>query len=309
KGRTAGPWKLGDRGVSDDGLGNNNLWVTGADANSFQIIGTGLFLKAGTALNASVKPNFTVTVNVDDPAVGISPDASANFNMTVTASTGGTATLIISEVAPWSSGNGGPASGPTSLRGDWFEVKNIGSATANIAGWKMDDDSKSFSVAVSLNGITNIAPGESVIFMETGDLAGKSAAFKALWFGANPPPNLQFGSYSGSGVGLSTSGDQVNLFDSGGTLQASVAFGASPSGPFPTFDNAAGLNNATISTLAAVGINGAFAAAGDANEKGSPGTIGAPTTPVVTITATDASAGESPSNPGTFRIPPTDSNA
>src|SRR5262249_15730858 len=200
----------------------------------FQIIGTALYLKAGTALNHTTKPTYNVSVNVDDPGVGSMPDATADFSLAVTASTGGTASLIISEVAPWSSGNGGPTSGPTSLRVDWFEVTNIGTATANITGWKMDDDSHAFGSAVALQGITNIAPGESVILLETTDLAGKSAAFKALWFGANPPANLQIGFYNGSGVGLSTGGDQVNLFDAGGILQASVVFGTSPSGPFPT---------------------------------------------------------------------------
>ena len=81
-----------------------------------------------------------------------------------------------------------------------------------------------------------------------------------------------------------------------------MAFGASPSGPFPTFDNAAGLNNATISILSAAGVNGAFVAANDINEKGSPGTIGAPATPVVNITATDANATETGNDTGTFRI-------
>ena len=131
-----------------------------------------------------------------------------------------------------------------SLRVDWFEVTNIGNAPANIADWKVDDDSRSFNTAVDLSGITSIAPGESVIFLETTDLAGKSAAFRTLWFGANPPANLKIGSYSGAGVGLSTAGDQVNLFDNAGTLRAGVVFGASPAGPFPTFDNAAGVNNA-----------------------------------------------------------------
>ena len=235
---------------------------------------------------------------MDDPTVGSTPDATVNFTLLVTAATGGTASLIISEVAPWSSGNSDP-----SLRVDWFEVTNIGTATANIAGWKMDDDSRSFNTAVALNGVTSIAPGESVIFLETMDLAGKSAAFKTLWFGANPPANLQIGSYSGAGVGLSTGGDQVNLFDSAGAVQASVAFGASPAGPsFPTFDNAAGLNNATISLLSAAGVNGAFVAANDGAEIGSPGTIGASSTPIVNITATDANATETGNDTGAFRI-------
>src|SRR5262249_32661310 len=211
---TAAPIKLGDIIVTDDGLGPNHLSVTGPDAAFFQIIGTALYLKAGTALSANTKPTYNVTVNVDDPTVGNTPDASTNFTLTVTVASGGTASLIISEVAPWSSGNSDP-----SLRVDWFEVTNTGTATANIAGWKMDDDSHSFDQAVALNGVTSIAPGESVIFLETTDLAGKSDAFKKLWFGANPPPKLQIGSYSGSGVGLSTGGDQVNLFDSVGALQ------------------------------------------------------------------------------------------
>src|SRR5262249_31507190 len=166
---TAAPIKLAGIIVTDDGLGPNHLSVTGADAGFFQIIGTVLYLKAGTSLSATLKPAYNVTVNVDDPTVGGTPDASANFVLTVTAFSGGTASLIISEVAPWSSGNSAP-----SLRVDWFEVTNLGNATANITGWKMDDDSHSFSNAVALNGITSIAPGESVIFLETTDLAGKS---------------------------------------------------------------------------------------------------------------------------------------
>jgi uncharacterized protein YjiK/phosphodiesterase/alkaline phosphatase D-like protein len=294
---TAAPVKLADIIVTDDGIGPNHLAVTGIDASSFQIIGTALYLRAGTALSSTAKPGYSVAVNVDDPTVGGAPDATADFSLTVTASTGGNASLIISEVAPWSSGNSAP-----SLRVDWFEVTNIGSASASIAGWKMDDDSRSFNNAVALNGVTNIAPGESVIFLETTDLAGKSAAFKALWFGANPPANLQIGSYSGSGVGLSTGGDQVNLFDSAGALQASVVFGPSPSGPFPSFDNAAGLNNGAISLLSAAGVNGSFVAANDTAEIGSPGTIGASSTPFVNITATDANATETGNDTGAFRI-------
>jgi uncharacterized protein YjiK len=265
---TAAPVKLADIIVTDDGLGPNQLTVAGADASFFQIIGTALYLKAGTALSSSFKSLYSVAINVDDPTVGSPPDATTNFTLMVTASAGGTASLIISEVAPWSSGNSA-----ASLRVDWFEVTNIGTATANITGWKVDDDSRSFNTAVALSGVTSIAPGESVIFLETADLPGKSAAFKMLWFGANPPANLQIGSYSGAGIGLSTAGDQVNLFDSAGAVMAGVVFGASPPGPsFPTFDNGAGLNNATISTLSAVGVRGAFAAANDAAEIGSPGT-------------------------------------
>jgi hypothetical protein len=173
-------------------------------------------------------------------------------------------TLVISEVAPWSSGN-------SPLMADWFEVTNTGAATVDITGWRMDDDSNLFANSVALNGITSIAPGESVIFIETATPQTTVPAFRNLWFGSHPPAGLQIGSYTGSGVGLSTSGDQVHLFDAAGTLQASVQFGASPSGPsFATFNNTAGL--ATAATLSTVGVNAAFTAVNDANEIGSPGT-------------------------------------
>ena len=53
------------------------------------------------------------------------------------------------------------------MRADWFEVTNKGATPVNITGWQMDDDSNAFASAIALNGITEIAPGESVIFIET----------------------------------------------------------------------------------------------------------------------------------------------
>ncbi len=136
----------------------------------------------------------------------------------------------------------------------------------------MDDNSNSFGSASALNGITSIAPGKSVIFIE-GD-ASTASAFKTAWFGTNVPSGFTIGTYSGSGVGLSTGGDAVNLFDASGNRIAGVSFGTSTTGS--TFDNKAGLGSTTlplptISTLSIAGVNGAFLAA-DGVETGSPGT-------------------------------------
>lgn len=174
------------------------------------------------------------------------------------------ATVAITEVAPWSSGN-------SPVGADWFELTNTGFTAIDIGGWSMDDSSATPGSA-SLAGIASIAAGQSVIFIE-GD-GSASAAFVSTWFGANPPTALAIGHYSGSGVGLSTSGDGVNIFDADNVLQASVSFGASPSGPFATFDNAAGMNG-VLSQLSMVGVNGAFVAFNDPNEIGSPGSIAA----------------------------------
>ncbi|MBS0660395.1 MAG: SdiA-regulated domain-containing protein [Verrucomicrobia bacterium] len=293
---TAAALKLADIVVGDDGLGVNTLTLTGPDAASLEIVGSALFLRAGTSLNATAKPTYTVNVVVDDLAVGATPDAiSPAYTLHITAATGGTARLIISEVAPWSSGN-------SPLGADWFEVTNIGTAAADLSGWRVDDNSNNFVAAAALNGITTIAPGESVIFIETANLSTAAAAFRTLWFGANPPANLQIGSYSGAGLGLGTGGDAVNLFDSTGVRRASVVFGTSATGPFASFDNAAGLDGATISTLSVAGVNGAFVAAGDANEIGSPGTIGATGTVTISIQAISPTTAETGGAPGVFRV-------
>ena len=267
---TVSPIKVADIIITDDGQGNNKLYLSGPDTAFLQITGSSLFIKAGTVLDFETKTSYAVTVNVDDTTIGTTPDASVNYLLAVAdvvVETPPVATITISEVAPWSSGN-------SPVAADWFEVTNNGTSAVNITGWKMDDNSNSFASSVALNGITSIGPGESVIFLETASPATTTTAFINTWFGGTAPAGLQIGSYTGSGVGLSTGGDAVNLFDAAGTLQAKVTFNASPAGPFPTFNNAAGLNNQTISELSKVGVNGAFKAMADTNEIGSPGTIG-----------------------------------
>jgi uncharacterized protein YjiK len=261
--------RLADISVTDDGQGTNNLSLSGTDAASFEIVGASLYLKAGTALSHATKPTLSVTVAVDDPSVGSTPDATAGFTLTVTAAVA-PGSIVISEVAPWSSSN-------SPFAADWFEVTNTGSTAVDLTGWKMDDNSHSITNAVALNGVTSIAPGEAVIFIETSDLATTAASFRSVWFGSNPPRATQIGSYSGSGVGLSSSGDEVALFDAAGNLVTGIGFGASPAAaPFTTFDNHAGAGSSTlplpvIATFSADGVNGAFKAPGDASEIGSPG--------------------------------------
>src|SRR5262249_34946724 len=58
--------KVADIQITDDGLGTNNLTVSGADAQYFEADSTGLYIKAGTVLDFETKVNYAVTVNVDD---------------------------------------------------------------------------------------------------------------------------------------------------------------------------------------------------------------------------------------------------
>jgi hypothetical protein len=193
---------------------------------------------------------------------------SVAFGLAVAALLPAQAAIIVSEVAPWSSGN-------SPLAADWFEVTNTGPSAVNLAGWKFDDNSNSFGSGVALNGVASIGAGESVIFIESAAPASVVPAFISLWFGTSAPAGMQIGTYTGSGVGLSTAGDAVNIFNAAGALQANVTFGASPTGPsFATFDNAVGLTGA-IASFSVVGVNGAVVAAADTAEIGSPGAVAA----------------------------------
>ena len=183
------------------------------------------------------------------------------------------AAMLITEVDPSGSS--------AAYLADWFELTNTGDSAIDITGWKMDDNSNAFANAVALRGVTSIAAGQSVIFIE-GTANGSTdaalqAAFKSAWWGSSVPNGLVFGGYGGSQVGLSGTADAVNIFDSSGTLIANVSFGAATASK--TFDNTAGLNNATISTLSSAGVNGAFASF-NAAEVGSPGVYAPPAVPV-----------------------------
>ena len=177
------------------------------------------------------------------------------------------ADIIVSEVHPTGSS--------ATYKADFFELTNTGTAAVDITGWKVDDSSNAFVTAVALRGVPSIAAGQSVVFAEGKDDGSTDdalkASFKAVWFGTNVPAAFTMGVYGGSGIGLGSSGDAINIFDATGTPVTGVSFGAATLGV--TFDNAAGLTG-PISTLSVVGINGAFTSVAG-GETGSPGTIGA----------------------------------
>ncbi len=179
------------------------------------------------------------------------------------------AAIIISEVDA-------AGSATSTYANDWFELTNTGSTAVNITGWKMDDNSNAFASSVALRGVGSIAAGQSVVFVESNTSgsndASINAAFIQAWFGGSAPASLVIGNYGGSGVSLSQAADAVNIFTGSGTLVTRVDFGASTLGR--TFDNAAGLNNVTLTSFSTTGVNGAWLSANGV-EVGSPGAIAA----------------------------------
>jgi Ca2+-binding RTX toxin-like protein len=76
--------KVADISITDDAFGTNTLSLSGADANFFEIFTGSLYIKADTSLDFETKPNYAVTVAVDDTLIGATPDATTNFNLTLT---------------------------------------------------------------------------------------------------------------------------------------------------------------------------------------------------------------------------------
>jgi hypothetical protein len=145
----------------------------------------------------------------------------------------------------------------------------------------MDDGSASAVTSVALRGITSIAPGQIVIFLE-GNATGATDAtiganFLTAGFGGSVPVGSTPANNGGSGVGLSTAGDGVNIFNASSNLVARVSFGANLSAA--TIDNNAGLSGAS-SQLGVMGVNGAFETLNpNPSETGSPGVAFLPPEP------------------------------
>ncbi len=226
---------------------------------------------------------------------------AAMVTATVALADNASAQVVISEVDPYGS------SSSSGYSADWFELTNTGTAAVDITGWTMLDNHAASNTAtpyatgatISIGNLTganktfgaaalttvtgsSIAAGQSVIFLESSASASASSTiitnFENAWFGSKVPAGLSFGTYNdGTNYGLSQTADMVNIFNGSSktsTLMASVAIGADSGSPMATFDNAAGLNNTTLTQKSVVGVNGAFLST-TGLEIGSPGVIAA----------------------------------
>ena len=146
------------------------------------------------------------------------------------------AQLIISEVDPTGSS--------ASYAADWFELnQNTGASAVDIPQVGKWTTIPTLSAkAVPLTGVTSIAPGQFVVFIEDTGMTDSTlnANFINAWFGGTAPGGLIIGNYGGSGVGLKRKREmQSNIFDSTGTPVTGVTFGATTLGA--TLDNTAGI--------------------------------------------------------------------
>ncbi len=176
--------------------------------------------------------------------------------------TGAQAALIITEVM---SSSGPAASGGTP---DWFEVTNTGTSAVDITNFKFDDNFN-FNASVTLVGVTSIAAGQSVVFIETSTPVTTIADFRTFWGGS--ATTAVIGSYSGAGVSFSSAGDGASIFDTSEVSVASVSFGAATTGSSFGYDLASYPNQNGFGGVSVNGSNGAFISAHALGNIGSPG--------------------------------------
>ncbi len=76
-------FKVADLLIEDDGLGTNNLFLTGRDRERFLIQNSALFY-VGFTPNFEAQNSYEVTVNVDDTTVGVTPDLTQTLTLNIT---------------------------------------------------------------------------------------------------------------------------------------------------------------------------------------------------------------------------------
>ncbi len=170
---------------------------------------------------------------------------------------------------------------------DWFELVNLGDTPVDLTGFRMDDGSFLFGSGVALTfggfgGTTQLQPGETAVFTESTDLA----AFRATW---KLPAAVKIGSYGGSGVGLSSGGDGVVLFNAAGVEQHRVSFNTATSGRsfYWEYDAAGNLLTAPGGTFSIADVNGAFRSTGATPDFGSPGVVNRTDVPMPAVVTVD----------------------
>lgn len=172
------------------------------------------------------------------------------------------ANLIITEIMANTTNGGG------ALNGDWFEIYNNGTETINMTGYSWDDDS-AVAGTTSFGALTSLAPGAVALVVDESSV--NIADWTASWMYASSATVIDSSQLSGGFVGLSASGDTLNIFDSANQLVTSVTFGTSVKGSSFAWD-------ATGASLGAseVGTALAYAQGGGGLDISSAGLVAVP---------------------------------
>jgi uncharacterized protein YjiK len=189
----------------------------GTDTRTINVADTAQVTFSGSTANINPSADFLrgSTYNVQ-LASGVIKDSSGNpfagiLNAT-TLSFNTAAPVVIAPTAPKlliTEVNSNAAGG------DFFELYNYGTTTLDLAGWKWDDDSASFTDAgnASLSSVS-LAPGQRVVVIN----ATSTSAFISAW---NIPNTVTVVATGGPGLG---GGDAVVIFDAAGKVVTSFNY-------------------------------------------------------------------------------------
>ena len=177
---------------------------------------------------------------------------------------------------------------------DWWEITSFSPVPISLSGWRFDDNSASLGSAITFADTNlTILPGESIVFVER----LTSDQFRTWWGANNLPTGLKIVTYTGSGIGLSSGGDGLRLWNATATANTDTIDGVD----FPAGDPGISFNfnpdTREFGKLSVLDLNGVFQAPATlegVKEWGSPGRIKAGTIvtpvkpPLLTITQTEA---------------------
>ena len=177
--------------------------------------------------------------------------------------------LVITEIMAAESTNGGFGG-----HNDWWEVSNLDDFPVVLDGYRFDDSSATMAAAVTFTNHFTIAPGESVVFVES----MTPDEFRRWWGPANLPPDLQIIPYAGAALSLSSLGDAINLWNSDATEDfdtiSSEVFSTATAGVSFGYD----ADTQTFGELSEEGLRGAWRAP-ENGDIGSPGYLRNPLEP------------------------------
>lgn len=189
----------------------------GTDTRTINVTDTAQVTFSGSTANINPNADFLrgSTYNVQ-LASGVIKDSSGNpfagiLNAT-TLSFNTAAPVVIAPTAPKlliTEVNSNAAGG------DFFELYNYGTTTLDLAGWKWDDDSASFTdVGNASFGSVSIAPGQRIVVIN----ATSTSAFITAW---SIPSTVTVVATGGPGLG---GGDAVVIFDAAGKVVTSFNY-------------------------------------------------------------------------------------
>ncbi|MCX8089833.1 MAG: immunoglobulin domain-containing protein [Verrucomicrobiae bacterium] len=168
---------------------------------------------------------------------------------------------------------------------DWWELTSFDTRPFNLKGYRFDDDSQSLAAALTITNDVVIQPGESIVLVETtGARPMSPSSFRGWWGSNNIPAHVKILIYAGPGIGFSSGGDGLYLWNAVATANSDficgVTFGAASGSPRRAFvynvDNPGAQTPlpGSLTLFATNGVNGAWAASN--GDVGSPGRVIAP---------------------------------